>query len=573
MGDEFHGLLLEGCRTAARRYAPDAVSADGLHTLVTAGRRNILGCIEDCLPIGTTAGVLDCMRVFVPTEAHLLCALHAAFGAPLITINFDDGIEVAHALLTGRATLPSEVPTMYHDALAQWRRLMPARTPLHVISTPAQLAKRDDPSHRPTLVKLRGSVDQGTDSTVIPLRPALEDMESTRLDDDRFAALTAVAGCDHLVVTGHSGRDLDCFESLRMVLRPGRFSWVVPEMDPSVRVRIGAIDATQPQRGTAEQVLRSMLPNLPPWPRTRWRSAYFAGRFKIWWSGLPEEATAEAYAWMLAHAGHFEEAIAIIRGLRLFTDTTRLRLRLADILVQRGGPADLAEAEHIFTAALGEQQPYPWFHIETRRVQAAPDTALDALVGILATVATHLAEGAQCDGGPKGSIVAGTMGDAVLSRSAIQCVTIISQLLRDWVGGVGESLPEEVWSAISQSLRLARERADRLGTGARQSYLELEIVAVATLWALHGGPPPPCGAADRIDAVERAFAHRGDTAGGLRVASVRALGCLAAGDLAGAARAVDRLHGAGARPESHYLSARLSAGVRRIAAGSMVARV
>lgn len=554
-GDEFHRLLLAGCWDAARNFAPDAVSASGLRLLMTTGRRNILGCIEDCLPAGTTAGILDCMRVSVPTEAHLLCAVHAATGVPVITTNFDNGIELAHALLIGTTALPPETPTAYHDLLARWRQRIPDRSPLRVVSAPAQLARRDDLASCPTLVKLRGSVDRGTDSTVIPLRPALEDMESTRLDEDRFAALCAVAERGHLVVTGHSGRDLDCFESLRLLLRPGRFTWVAPELEPAVVARIADIDPGQPRRGTAEALLRSLLPDLPMWPRTEVHGTRFATRFAAWWAGLPPAATAEAYAWMLADAGRFEEPMAVIRGLLRSADCARLRLRLAEVLLQRGHPLDLADADRIFAGVLEDRQAYPRFYVETRRLEACPDSPLPALVRTLEHVTTRLTDRQA------------PSGDDVVGRSAIRCVTILSRLVRDRVDDVGAvATPEELLSATRRSLEFAREWADQLGIGARQSDLELEIVAVAALAALYGGPPLSHDASDRVAAVERAYAHRGDAVRAVRAVAVRALGCLARGDPASAAEAGTMLLRLGAGQEYAHLTEHLWARLLRVVA-------
>jgi len=495
MGDEFHDRLLSGCFAAARGFAPEAVTADGLRLLTTGGRRNILGCIEDCLPDGTTADVLDCMRVRLPAESHLLCAVHASRGVRVVTLNFDNGIELAHGLLTGAVPVPASAPPAYVEALREWRTALGDPGPLRVVSTPAQLARHAYPAGEPTLIKLRGSVDRGTDETVIPLRPALEDMESVRLDPDRFAALRVVAESGHLLVTGHSGRDLDCFESLRMVLRPGGFTWVVPEITPLVAARVAAIDPAQPTCGTAEEALRADLPPVPPWPRLAWPGSDFPRRFAGWWAGIPPAAAAEAYAWMLADAGRYEEPIAVLRALA--PGRPAVRLRLAEVLIHRGRPPDLAEADRILTAALPHTPPALRPLLRARRAQARTALGPDALLPLLGA------------------------GD---DRVWIRAVTILAALIRD------RGAAEPALRRTLEALRTARTLADRLGTGARQTDLDLEILAAETELALLAAKPSPPDAEPRLSAIERAYSHRGNPVGLLRVCATRALAHLASGD-------------------------------------------
>jgi hypothetical protein len=525
LGDEFHERLLWCCHAAARRFAPEAVTAGGIQLLISGGRRNILGCIEDCLDTGTVADVLGCMRVRIPTEAHLLCALHAAHGARHATINFDNGVELAYALLTGAAELPDDAPAEYRDALGAWRATMPDSGPLRVVSTPHELAERCY-GDQPTLIKLRGSVDIGTDGTVVPLRPALEDLESTRLDEDRFAALCAVAASEHLLITGHSGRDLDCFESLRGLLRPARFSWVVPEISAAVASRLRAIDPAQPIIGEAGPALRAYLPGLPEWPRITWHPAAFERRFELWWSRVPPVAAAQAYAWMLSEAGRHAEPIAILRALLHAGGGARVRLRLADLLARRGQPADLAEAARIFNQAAGgtatraEIRAYAWTRRTECQADATPLTIRRALVGAVYGSSALLITPPR-----KVRMVARVLAAlGYLARQAID-----GQL--PTAGRSRTRIAMLTWLARAALglLHAARRRADRAGTGTRQSDLELEVVATQARLCLLSGGPPPADAMSRLVGVQRAYAHRGNSVGELRVLSTLALIHLAAG--------------------------------------------
>jgi hypothetical protein len=540
LGDEFHERLLWSCHAAARRFAPAAVTANGLHLLISGGRRNILGCIEDCLDGGTVAGVLGCMRVRIPTEAHLLCALHAASGALHATINFDNGVELAYALLTGEAELPGDAPTEYRDALRAWRAAMPDSGPLRVVSTPGELAKRCYDG-RPTLIKLRGSVDTGTDGTVVPLRPALEDLESTRFDEDRLAALCAVAASEHLLITGHSGRDLDCFESLSGLLRPTRFSWVVPEIPATVAAQLSAIDPAQPILGKAGPALRTHLPRLPEWPRIVWHPAAFASRFELWWSQVPPLAAAQAYAWMLSEAGRHAESIAILRALVLVDGRARVRLRLADLLARRGHPADLAEATRIFSRVAGGNttragsRAYVW----TRRAECQADTAPLTI---------------------RRALVGAAYGSSVLlvapdGRTAVRALVALGYLARQAIDGqlptagrAATRMAVLAWMARAALalLHTARRRAELAGTATRQSDLELEIVAVRARLCLLTGDAPPADTLSRLATVQRAYAHRGNSMGELRVLSTRALIHLAAGR---SSEYLDQLHEVRARAD------------------------
>lgn len=542
LGDEFHDALLQGCFGAASAITGGAIGEDGLRRLIAGGRRNILGCIEDCLDAGTVGAVLDCLRVRLPTEEHLLCAMLAARGVLQLTLNFDNGIELAYALLTGERELPPDTPAAYGQALARWRAAMPAAPRLRVVSTLRQLAECDF-HHRPLLVKLRGSVDVGTDSAVVPLRPMMEDLECTLLDDARRRALRAATAGGLLLVTGHSGRDLDIFETLETLLRPGGFDWVAPELESAIAARLRTIDPGQPRYGTARDALRAELGELPEWPSTPAGGLDFSQRFAAWWRSVPQPAAAEAYGRLLSEAGWHSDALRVLRAVAARPASpragTRARLRLADALASRGRPADVAEATALYASAWRDPaisrplRAYAitrWTECRAGHAPSVPVLLTSAVSGATALLLAQLGPGrhrVSCRVLAGFGRVAVHFAEARLDRPPA-------------VAAAGPPAVLAAWTAVSV-LAWAWRRSTRAGTGTRQSDLELLRLRADLVLAALRGAAPAMDAAARLAAVERAYTHRGNRAGVIEVQVTRALLMLAARDGTGFARALSIL--------------------------------
>lgn len=542
LGDEFHDALLSGCFGAASVITGGVLGEDSLRLLMANGRRNILGCIEDCLESGTVVAVLDCLRVQAPTEEHLLCALLAARGVLQLTLNFDNGIELAYHLLTRRAELPAHMPACYHEALVRWRAAMPDVPPLRVVSTPRELALRGF-EHRPLLVKLRGSVDVGIDGTVVPLRPTMEDLECTLLDEDRRQALREAAGSGLLLVTGHSGRDLDVFETLEAMLRPGGFDWVAPALEDAIAARLRKVDPRQPRRATARQALRAELGELPEWPSTPISGHSFSQRFAAWWQSVPQSAGAEAYARLLSEAGHHGDAVLVLRAVAAATArpraAARVRLRLADALARRGKPNDVAEAKALYVRVLrGRGTPpalraYAITRWNESRVGSAPTGAM-FLAAVIGGIAALLL--AQAGHGRHRVSVRALAGVARVAAHFAEARLAASQSSRI----VRSRTILVVWSA-NRLLALAGHRAVGIGTATRQSDLDLLRLRVEFVSAVLRGTPPAPDASVRLAAVERAYTHRGNRAGVIEARLTRALMLLAARDTDGFRRSMSTL--------------------------------
>ncbi|WP_045745410.1 hypothetical protein [Actinoplanes rectilineatus] len=502
LGDEFHAAMLTGCAEAAAALTGEPMADEP----DIDGRRNVLGCIEDCVEHGTVAGVLDLMRVRLPSEEHLLCALLAARGVLQITLNFDNGIELGYALLTGQTPLPPDAPEPYHRALAAWRAEMPPSPPLRVVSAPGRL----DLDHRPLLVKLRGSVDADADAMVVPLRPTMEDLEGVLLDTDRRRALCAAVDSGHLLVVGHSGRDLDVFETLVPLLRPGRFDWVAAALTDRVAARLAAVDPSQPRPGRAVDVLRAQLGALPAWPARPLGDPDFGTRFAAWWRQVPPVAAAEAYGWLLSDAGRHTEAATVLRAVSRQpglspSATARIRVRLADALARSGAPADTAEALRLWSGAAtgrGARTALRAYAM-IRRTEARTATGHPPLLALPAAAAALLL--AQPTRARRRATVRVLIG---IGRIALTHAETRRSLTAAAVAR----------AALASAVRGAR----RAGTAHRQSDLELLRLRTRIVRALlRGTAPPPVTAS--LDAVDRAYRHRGDHDGRREVDVVRAL--------------------------------------------------
>ncbi len=314
LGREFDALLRVCCFEAASQLAPDVIDADGLK-VVEGLRPNLLTRLAVCAGVAPVAALLQCFRVNVPTEAHMVAAAHAMEHALHVTLNFDDGVERAYALITGRAELGPSVPHEYHSALEDWKRLVRPSAPLRVVASQFDAV---DFAHRPLLVKLRGSAAEGWHPSVIAAG-SMPSLDVDRLSDDQVIALRAAAATGILVVAGVSGSDTDCLHALIPLLVRGRFTWTAAELDPEVVAVLAAIDAAQPVLRPALEGLRSAFAgaaDLPAWPRTPTGADGFADDFATWRSRLAPDGPAEVYASLLSDVALHEQATALRRVLQ-----------------------------------------------------------------------------------------------------------------------------------------------------------------------------------------------------------------------------------------------------------------
>ena len=324
LGGEFGDRILRFCYASAARVAPGAVDQHGL-SRVAAIPRNLLPRLAASAGVHSVEALLECFRVSVPAEAHLLAAVHGVRGTLHVTFNFDDGVEQAYALLAGAADLPAYAPAEYRAALWEWQQAVRPDAPLMVASSGLADVDYD---HRPLLVKLRGSVGAGFDPGLLCEQPTSPDGDQPVFSREQLTAVVAAARSAHVVVAGVSGADIDCRQELIPLLTRGRFTWTASELSAGIAASLGAIDPSQPVLRPALDGLRRSLPEgttLPAWPRIDIAAPHFDDRFAAWQAQFPVEAAAEAYASLLCGAGLAAQALPILHQLLARHDHPRTR--------------------------------------------------------------------------------------------------------------------------------------------------------------------------------------------------------------------------------------------------------
>jgi hypothetical protein len=519
----FHYLVDRACYTAAARVAPGLLGEDAFEA-VLAGPWNLLARLESTSP-GAGAGALACMRVDLPNEGHLLAAFHLARGGLHVTVNVDDGIERAYALLSG-AEEPPEEGGACRDVLDSWRRCFPRDAPaLRVLSAPepfdaAALAAR------PVLVKLHGTLGRSRDGVVLPLGSVLADADVTDLGLARTAAIEALAAEAFVVVTGYSGSDLASYAAIVERLEAGRFSWAAPGVRREVRLRLRAIDPRQPVATKPEDVLRRHLAVALPWPSSRTRGRGFEERFAAWSAALAPEVAAEAFAWALSDAGRHPEAVLLLERLATATGERRTTLRLADAIAARGEAGDAAAAARIFRRATWGAQPEVRAYSLVRWAECRADAGGGAIAG------AALASTARGRRQPGGRVLGATalLGIVLsrLERNVTRAATSRSRRLA----------LRAVTAAASRYAAGALARSAHAPTGRRRALLQRQWVELETIAALLVGRPAPIETLRSLRLLSETFAHLEDRAGRADTLTTQALVLLSRSEAARARHAL-----------------------------------
>jgi hypothetical protein len=516
LGCDFHRQLVELCLDAAELIAPGLLTAAARAAL--RGRRwNVIARLTACATPDTEriSDVLSCFRVPVPNEAHLLCAFHLAMGGLHVTVNLDDGIERAYALLSGEIELPPKTPAVFGEALTQWRARFPRDRPeLTVLSAspgPAML------KNRPLLVKIRGSA--GASGLLLPRTPLVDVAESVHLGAARLSVFDELVNADFTLITGYSGADIDCFEPLMAQLRPGHFGWVAPRVEPAVAARLRAISPGQPRHGLATDALRALLPRalarqVPDWPRARLAGPGYPGAFAAWRRNLPVFVSAEVCAWMLTEARQRDLAVALLRRLLELTGSARVATRLADALANGGTDTDHAEAAGLRHRAARERQAprgvraYAW----ACRAQHLPDLSFrDRLVAAL-RVWWLARRHTPLDRVRVAEIIAHTMLMALRRTRTTNAVLLMMYraLVRCAILFVRRALGSVERAAV--------------GIGRRHAALYVQLARLRAAGPVWPAKPMPADVQHSLDWAERVYAHLGDEQGRTQVAALREAG-------------------------------------------------
>ncbi len=504
---------------------------------------------------GAGAGALAAMRVGVPNEAHLLAAIHLARGGVHVTMNFDDGVERAYALMAGAATLPATTPPVFHDALHRWRRVFPDRaSPLRVVSRATELSAAL--RVRPLLVKLHGSLGEHADGVTLPLMPVTDEPDPGELGTDRTRAFAALAAEGFVLVTGFSASDLASRTALIDRLIPGQFRWVTPALGGDIRRQIAALDPTQPVRGRAVEALRDILSlDAPCWPAQQLPGPTFEERLRAWAAQVAPQVAAEAVAWALADAGHVDEAVEMLRRLVRSGAGARTRVRLADALARRRWPGDVASARRTYVrASAGRSRPDSapprrlrsyalarWLESLTSGHDAAsPLLSTPLAVGALVAGARG-ARGAQARSSVRPIRSAAITHGAVLAQ--------LERLLPDVLRRPALCVPAaRVTAVAATSARRALDAWAHAASGRRRAMLERQAIELETMLAVLRRTLPPDDALPRLRRLSAVFAHVADVEGAADTAGTRALVAFAANDLEAARSALQE--SARLRPEA-----------------------
>ena len=518
LGPTFHRLLRQACGSQARTFAPDVVDERVLGAL-QSGRWNLLARIENTLP-GSGRGAVRAMRVDVPNEEHLLAAIHLARGGYHVTVNFDDGLELAYDLLAGRRWLSPEYVDA-SEALPAWRRWFPPAAPtLSVASRPDQFATRHYRS-RPLLVKLHGSLGEAADGVALSLPAVTDEPDIVDLGIARRAALDELARHPFILVTGFSGGDPASTSPVMRCLERTSFAWVAPEVRTAVRATVSGLDPSQPEIGYAVGILRGVLNvNAPTWPADPAKTP-FRARFDAWLDALPVTVGAEVVAWSLKDAGRVDEAVELLDRVARADGRARTRLRLADALAHRGAPGDRKVARRLLLGLLVNAE------VDVRRVASLrlAGHLADRRQSRIATVAWLPAQLTMA-----GLTAAADLGAAPRARTratAVRANSALHLLERELAGkGSVEGWRAPALHAATRTLRQVRgalsDSADE-PSGRQRVQLRRQAVELRAIAAIIRARPLPTSALHELDELTDLYVHLSDQRGQADTVATRSL--------------------------------------------------
>jgi tetratricopeptide (TPR) repeat protein len=357
--------IIELLHAAAVEISPATITATHLAAMLGSQRKLevVLGRLSGV--IGPEA--LDCLlalRLELPNEAHLLCALHLARGGTQVSLNFDIGVEIAYGLLAGSRSLPDAAPRAFRDALPAWQHLCgtPPLPPLRVVASRSAFDTWAEAGRPSGLLKIHGSLapDQGglIDVVVVDIE------ELSRLHSSRRTAVAQLCTSETLLITGYSGADPDVYAPLLEVAERVDTRWHCPALPSDSPVPRDAelrdIDLVLgTPGGLATTVLRRLLdvPDEVDWPAIQLPEAGFDERFRHWAKGLrqrhPAERLAQSWAWLAADLGDLDQAETVLRDIRSrVPDDLATLIRHASVLYTRAGAGDREKAEKLFRRAL-----------------------------------------------------------------------------------------------------------------------------------------------------------------------------------------------------------------------------
>jgi hypothetical protein len=543
MGTWMRDELLRLMHTAANRVADDVVTSDSLDSLTRSSRKLelVLGRLWGVTGDDALVCLLS-LRVAIPNEAHLLCALHLVLGGTHVTVNFDRGIETAHDLLTGRADLPPDAPGPLAELLPKWRALTSSRARLRVVASHDDFAAWNEEGQPPALLKVHGSLNSDQDGLVDVVVVDVEQLGL--LSRPRRAAIDALGNIQELLITGYAGGDPDVYEPLLQAAQKTSAQWRSLALSAPVQADIAEhyieVFVGAPQ-GLATTGLRELLP-IPQDVRwleveagntafddllTRWRS-WFVARHA-------EEDLAAAWAWLCADLGELDTAVSLLGRLRERSDSPDLMLRNAEMLYTRAKGHDRDTARGLFWRLARSRnldagtRAHALIRIgDVARGEAIRDRArLPSISGLSIALAAPVAVLLRSIAGRRDRIDREVQADAF---RAIQQTCL--RALEQCAGAV----PEVFWPALAAACSGATwfgNRAEgRAVNGNRRALVRQQRLLLLSLAAVLRRRAPASSVTDGLTALHNTYLNGDDLPGAGNCTAALALVAAAVGDQA-----------------------------------------
>lgn len=552
LGFDLRNQFLDLCYEEAHALAPSLADDMRLRELRASMCKLevVLGRVAGT--VGPEAmNALKTLDIAIPNEAHMLTALAVAHGGSHITVNFDEGLERAYRLLAGLAALPLDASPALHSALPSWRARMPANPEsLRVVASHAEFDQWVWIGEPPAVLKIHGSIrSHGGRAEVVD--PVVEDeTEYTGLTKNRLRALDRIGMSTTVIITGYRGLDIDVYDALidrleGKVAKGEEVIWAAPKVEDEVRRdvdRLGGTIVDRDPAGRANIVLRHVFgwDSLPAWPEVTAPGATFRDRATAWEDDFrslaPWGTRAEAYGWILADLGHYDDAQRLLAALHDHRRSgrrppERLTNRLADVMYDRNAAGDRAAAARAWATLISRRstsrglRAYAFTRLgEIGRGVALHGPTLLRPLGLLAGVF-----------GPTAALAV-TRNGQVEPQEAARALSALSGLALRFL----ESLPPAVLlrgraltAPLARAGDVASERAQALMPGGNRSlFVQQQRCELSLLSCLLNDSPASLGLTGQLQAIGKAYARADDIRGKANVQAALALAAIVERDSA-----------------------------------------
>jgi len=540
--------LLKLMHAVAGQSLGDQVTAGQLADLVGSGRKLEVVLARLSGAAGTDAA--DCLlalRLSVPNEAHMLAALHLALGGTHVTVNFDVGIELAYAVLTGEAAADA-LPEPYRSAVAGWQALVPADVPaLRVVASHRHFDVWAAGDKGPALLKVHGSLsrDQRHLADVV----VLDIDELGQLTPSRRAAIDSLVSAKRLLITGYSGADPDIYRPLLVAASASASSWCcysLPDGSPVPQDlharRIGLKTGTP--AGLAVSALRDLLglTGAPSWPQQELPGPGYRERFDKWAqqfaAGRPADKISVAWAWLLADGGDLDTAERMLRELasREWADAGT-RLRYAEVLYTRAHGDDRARAEALYRQIAADKQADTGTRLMCRL--RTGDISRGRVIRDGQLAITHLARAYT----QPLQVLLATRAGRRESEAAADAYRALQHTTLRILERAAAIVPRWCWPMLAQLCRSAQRLggpAERLAAnGNRRSLIRQHRLLLSAYACLLSGQPPPPGLQEDLESLRDAYRSADDLPGSGNLTATLAVVAAARRDLPHARRLIE----------------------------------